>query len=252
MKQVKKLKFTLWRLRFFFVVFFSVLMLLCIYLYTPAFRINEVLISSLNNEKIEYLDEETILNDFNIYKGRRFFEVNFDDVKSYFSDKPFAEDVVISKVFPKTLVVLIKEREPFLSLQIEDRKCILMDKEGFVLEIAEESCKKTNAKYSPFQIITDDPKLDFIINTRSTYYNVENITKIIKVLNEKGFGVKIVSVKNMVGTVETGSGKRIIFSFNQRVEDQLSRFVAILSEIEEHSLKYSQIDLRYNRPILKK
>lgn len=246
------LKYLFWRFKWYLVLIIFVVSLFCVYQYTHIFQFRNINISPSGQSQLEYLDLDLIRLKLNWVYDKKYLSLNVSEIENEILKEPFANSLVITKIFPDTLLIYIEEKKPFISLDIENKKCIVLTSSAFVLDIVEEGCGETLEKYSSILVSSDDPKLNFEMNTPSTYYQVNDISKITKVLNEHGFGIESFNIKEGIVTVSVKGKKKIILSLNQNLEKQLTRLVAILPQIEKNRIKYSTIDVRYNRPVVKK
>ena len=98
---------------------------------------------------------------------------------------------------------------------------------------------------------SDDPKLQFLKGTSSNYHQIDKIEKVVKVLNEYKLGVTEVSIVENITNFKVNGKNNIRISFNQDLVIQLSRLVAVLTELEKKNIIYTTIDVRPERPIIK-
>jgi cell division septal protein FtsQ len=222
-----------------------------IYKQSNLFVISNFEVIPFEKEKFEILNNETILLGEYLNSENLYFEIDLKRIENDIqSISPFIEKVFISKIFPNRLKIEIKERTPFVALEIEQKRCILLDNSGFVLEIEESNCNEIVAKYTTILVKSDDPKINFVKGTASIYYQLLKIEDILKVMNKYQIPVTSISIKENIAIFNSVKEKKYIFSFNQDIQIQLSRFIAVLSQLEKKSYTYKQIDFRFKRPVL--
>jgi cell division protein FtsQ len=104
-----------------------VLVTLCLKL--PYFAVETIVV-----ENNKYIDSEIITSLSGINKGNNIFYINTKRSKSKIASNAYISYVDIDRKFPNTILINVKEREATLYLNL-DNKYIILDKEGFVLEI---------------------------------------------------------------------------------------------------------------------
>ena len=226
---------------------------LLIYNYSNLFVISKFEIVPFEKDNFEVIDSEKILQSDYLNENNLYFEIDLKKIENdILSISPFVENVYLSKIFPNKLKIEIKERTPFVALEIEQKRCVLLDEQGYVLEIEESDCKniQAQAQYTSILVKSDDPKINFTKSTFSIYYQLLKIEDILKVMNKYQIPVTSISIKENIATFNSVKEKKYIFSFNQDISIQLSRFIAVLSQLEKKSYTYKQIDFRFKRPVL--
>jgi cell division protein FtsQ len=106
-----------------------VLVTLCLKL--PYFAVETIVV-----ENNKYIDSEIITSLSGINKGNNIFYINTKRSKSKIGSNAYISYVDIDRKFPNTILINVKEREATLYLNL-DNKYIILDKEGFVLEISD-------------------------------------------------------------------------------------------------------------------
>ena len=247
-----KVKYFLWRTRYYIFFLFCIAIFSIIYQYTSILSIHQVILDSSNGEKLSYVDKDKAESDINWVNGKKYFNINIEDIKKVFNNNPFVSSILVTKIFPNTILVYIKERKPFVSLEIDNNTCVLLDQESFVLSKSDGNCADINTKYMPIQLSIEDPKISFVENTQSTYYQVSNIVKITKIFAQYNLGITKITIKNTVMAVNANEKKNFVFSLNQDIVEQLTRMSAVMPQIEMSQIKYTSLDLRFERPVLTK
>ncbi len=251
---LKRKKNTLRRERFFsilkqrfrfliYVPFF--LIFIYIFLYSPLFLIKKIEVNDLS-----YLDASEISEDFDVLEGKNFFLTDLSDLRAEVIKKyAFIENIYTEKVFPNRVLVHVREKEPFFVVNT-DKGCFLLDKTGFVLSEAE--CSFLKSTYSVKEVLGIDlNNIDFVPNTRSNFYNAEQVYEIISVLDYYGYNVKMLEIENQVVKLELHDGRFFVFSFTDDIEKQLKRFIIVKKKIDYENMSFESVDMRYQRPVLR-
>ncbi len=216
------------------------------------FNIDSVKIVDSNGKELKYVSEEQISQFSESILGKNYFTLKTEDIKSdIVKFNPFVKSSIVSKEFPNGIVINVLEREPLLTLNISDERCVILDSEGYTLqEIEQEDCMETlDIKTVPLTLA--DSKVVFKQGEQSTFYLVKDILKVIKVFEE--YKIETVSFKIVddILTVNISSKRAVFISLNQSIDLQLQRFISIANQIITDDMKFKTLDLRYNRPVLK-
>lgn len=123
----------------------GVLLLVCVALFTlPVFRVNEINVSGA-----EQVDESGIIENSGLETGRHLFQGWGGSVSTWLglryesaeeniaSEFPYIRTVRVRMGFPSKINITVTERVPGAYLALEDDANILLDTEGYVLEIEE-------------------------------------------------------------------------------------------------------------------
>lgn len=237
--------------KWFLLAIILLIVLFFIYNYTQIFTIKAIEIYSIDKGNIEYIDLNTLNNELNKYKGQKYFNLNTKQASQNINSfSTYIETSLVFKQFPDKLSVHILERNPFIALKF-NTNCVLLDVNGFVIESLTKNCDKEFPKVDSILVQSDDPKLQFNKGTNSNYHQIDKIEQVIKVLNEYKLGVTEVLIVENIANFKINGKNYIRISFNQDLILQLSRLVAVLTELEKKNLVYTTIDVRPERPIIK-
>jgi cell division septal protein FtsQ len=176
--------------------------------------------------------------------------------KDLVAGSPIIKEAIVSKQFPNTISVDIVEREPFLITAIDEQSCVLLDAAAFTLHVSmyseDENCAGMAQRYLVPVLAVEDSKLAFKENEQSSFYTVEDIWRVTKVLNEYGYQLVSLKLADQILTVTVNDRRTLTFSLNQSIDTQLERFIAVVGQIELEDLDFRSLDLRYKRPVLKR
>ena len=247
-----KVKYIFWRARYYIFIAILIVIFFFIYQYTNVLTISQVIIDSSGSEKLSFVDQTKLESQLSWVIGKKYFTVNINEIKKIFDGNSFVKSVIITKIFPNIVSIYVQERKPFVSLEIDNNTCVLLDSDSFVLVKVDGDCKEINTQYMPIPLVISDPKMSFVENTQSTYYQVLDIVKVTKKFNEYSLGINGISIKDNVMKVRALAKKYFVFSLNQDINVQLIRMAAVMPEIEKSRIKYTTLDLRFVRPVLSK
>jgi cell division septal protein FtsQ len=220
-------------------------------------NVKKISVQTVKGEKPEYIDDDKVSEILGGYIGQNYFTFESDSLtKDLVAGSAFIKESIVSKQFPNSIVVDIVEREPFLITAIDEQSCVLLDAAAFTLHLSayseDENCSSLAQEYSVPVLAVEDSKLAFKENEQSSFYTVEDIWEITKVLNEYGYQVVSMKLADQILTVTVNDKRTITFSLNQSVDTQLERFIAVVGQIELDNLDFRSLDLRYKRPVLKR
>lgn len=111
-----------------FIVFIVFLVLIFLFLNSRLFSVNKIVVEG--NEKFE---KEDLIEESNIELGDNFFFFNKKKSENNLLENPFIEDVEISRAFPKTIKIHVKEREGYATIQVGNNY-IVIDPYGYFIE----------------------------------------------------------------------------------------------------------------------
>ncbi len=222
----------------------AILVLAYIFFYSPLFTIKEIDINELEN-----IDGNEVVSDFWILKGENFFLTDLTDLRSKaIKDYAFIENIYTEKVFPNRVVINVREKEPFISVENEDG-CFLLDRSGFVL--LESGCSNLKSNYSVKEVVGEDlNNIEFVPNSQSSFFKAKEIFMVTNVLDYYDYRVRKVEVENQVAHFYLHDDTEMIFSFSEDIDTQLRRFIVVQNRIDYDNIAFKSLDLRYERPIL--
>lgn len=248
MKRLQNLFKRIWK--YLLVVVIAIVVWL-IYSSTTLFNFSNIQISSVGNDQLINVSNEEIFKNIDYLSSTKYLELDIskleNDIKK---SSPFVDSVFIFKDLPNRVSILIYEKTPIVSLEIEKKRCVLMDSYGFVLKIEEQECADQIKEYSTILVTSDTPKVEFSVGSISNYNQLFLITKTLKILGDLEIPVTRIEIKENIAKFLSTKEKVYVISFNQEIEPQLARLIAVVSELEKKSYKFKSIDIRFNRPVL--
>lgn len=208
------------------------------------------IIKNIETNNLKYIDGENIVSDFMILKGENFFLTDLTDLRTeVIKNYAFIESIYTEKLFPDRIIIHVREKEPFAVVSNE-QGCYLLDRFGFVL--LESDCGSLKSNYSVKEVVGQDlNNIEFMVNSQSNFYNIENIYKIIQVLDYYNYNVKTIALDGQRAEFILHDERVLIFSFVDDIEIQLKRFIIVNRKIEIENMSFESIDIRYQRPVLK-
>lgn len=235
------------------IIVFIILLLVCIYLLydkTNFFLIKNIQINYTNSVVNKY-EIETNIRSLNSLSSIKYFNIKSNSlIQEIKNSSSFISSVYITKELPNTLMIYLTLKQPSLSLEIEQNRCILLEENGDVLLIETNNCENQVKIYNTILVKSDDPKLEFSVNQKSNYTQQVYIQNTIKVFNKYNLAIKIVDIKDNVAIFSDNKNRTYVFSFNQDIEVQQARLISVFGQLTKKDYKYNHIDLRFNRPIL--
>lgn len=225
-------------------------------LVTSILNIRQIDITGVGTELIN-IDPNRIQTTLEQFEGINYFSINLSDIPEViYKEEPFAKRVVTTKQFPSTISLQIEERLPFILLQIDKTSCVLLDQSSYVLKVEEymeeNSCTDIASTYYVPILLIRDTKIDFKENTQSTYYVLEEISEILTVLDFYNYKTTNMILERQVLDLYFSKEKFITYSLAEDIQIQNQRFVVVIKEIQSQGIEFQELDVRYNRPVLKK
>ncbi|MDD4381851.1 MAG: hypothetical protein PHE21_00705 [Candidatus Dojkabacteria bacterium] len=205
---------------------------------------------NLNKSISSYIENNVI--------GKNYFLLKLNSIEdSMISEISYLEDVDITKILPNKIELLIKVYDPELVAILREDKCYLLSEEGAVLEhLCEEEtvgCCTDYAQNNEFYILTAGLfDISSLENGKEKLLYMDNISKVIKVVKTLDYGISKISVTEELIDVTISGNRLLRFSFNQEIDLQLSRLLVVAGKIQSDDISFKSLDLRFERPVMKK
>ena len=238
---------------------FSVVVFLKKYMYvfiTIAVIALSVLLGFWNVRKVEYdkgdlkySSVENIEKGIEYLKGSNIFSIDPIFVEQQLrKENPFIKSVEVDKVVPAKLVLKIYEYIPEFVYYSGDN-CNLYSQTGFkiesICENCSEECSGQKETYSSVYVTSENS-----LETDGLFIYWNELNSFVRLLSEFGYDISEVSIKDGVTVLNSGDNS-FIFDLNQGLDIQMSRMYLVGEKINQDSIKFLSLDLRFERPILK-
>src|SRR5690606_23039103 len=173
--------------------------------------------------------------------GKNYFTLDTQELTDdIISSQPFIQNLIITKEFPKYLRLSILERDPFVLITSDSNdECVLVDAKSYVILIETEECEQALEKYPVPTLLVDEFRVAFKTNEQSSFYLVTDVVKISKVLESFGFATISIDYRDDVLAFVTNGDVKFVFSTNQPIEDQLTRMIAVMRQIQYESMPFT-------------
>jgi len=246
----KPIPISLWKI---FSLLTLLLALLCIYL---ALRTDIFLLKKIHLEdeispslkgKLQKLIQDKV-------EGESIFFLSLEELKKeVLTNFPEVKDIFIKKTLPNQLLIKIVERKPVAILQTTKlatasgtfpKNYFLVDNEGFVF------AKTATFSGLPLLYLPDEEKL--FVGKKINQKGVKTAGKIITLLEEKGISVEKVFLPSP-GKIEVLLKEKIktIFTSQKDPSLQVTSLQIILSSLRMEGKVPKEVDLRFERPVVK-
>lgn len=202
-----------------------------------------------DKEDLKYSSVENIEKGIEYLKGSNIFSIDPIFVEQQLrKENPFIKSVEVDKVVPSRLVLKIYEHVPEFIYYTGDN-CNLYSQTGFKIEsLCEncgEECSGQKETYSSVYVASENP-----LESEGTFIYWSELTSFVRLLSEFGYDISEVSIKDGVTVLISGDNS-FIFDLNQGLDIQMSRMYLVGEKINQDSIKFLSLDLRFERPILK-
>ena len=199
----------------------------------------------------DYLDKNVL--------GKNFFFINSVSLSDELARNiSYINYINISKLVPNKLVIMLDLFSPKFVALIGTEKCSLLSLEGIVLEeLCLESEDITNCcteyvkdtSYSFFK----SEEMDFadITSGKRSLLVIDTISKMIKIVESFGVSIKEVYLEQNIIDIIDEEGRVSRFSLSDNLTTQLARYFVVMRKIRQDEMKYSIIDVRFERPVVK-
>lgn len=199
----------------------------------------------------DYLDKNVL--------GKNFFFINSVSLSDELARNiSYINYVNISKLVPNKLVIMLDLFSPKFVALIGTEKCSLLSLEGIVLEeLCLESEDITNCcteyvkdtSYSFFK--SEEMEFADITSGKRSLLVIDTISKMIKIVESFGVSIKEVYLEQNIIDIIDEEGRVSRFSLSDNLTTQLARYFVVMRKIRQDEMKYSIIDVRFERPVVK-
>lgn len=211
------------------------------------FYIEDVQVSPFEQKSFTYIEMEEIEKCLLDCVGERIFWVDIDKIsQGVLKKSPFVSEVYVSKKFPNIISVKIIERVPTLKVQAENG-VFMIDKDLIVLSKCDKypaTCQELpNCEFT-------SQKLEVGENINSA--ELESIEQIQESLSDMDIKAeKFWIPEEKIIVVELKTKSRIIISTQKDLYKQSKEFQYTHENLLLQDKKYKEIDLRYDRPVIR-
>ena len=173
--------------------------------------------------------------------GTNIFLVDLEKIKEKIDTSPFLQCESVTRKYPNTLVIKVKERIRRAVIQYAD-KYLIIDEYGVILETGDETAKEslpsiTGINITSFQIGSQIKATD--------NYRVSVLKDVLVELQLQNIsGITEVDVANPVGiTLLCSSGMKVFLGDDSNVKGKLERMTVILKELEKQGKQTGALDV---------
>lgn len=242
-----------------YILLFLILIFLTLSTVLGLWNIKRYEIAEINNLELNAELQKSVSN-FIEEKiiGRNYFTFPQNSVEgNMVSSIAYIKGVTITKILPNKVDLLLEIYKPEMVAILKEDKCYLLSEEGFVLEhICKDEKRECCVDYSSSNnlyilnaSLFDISTLD---NGKEKLLYMDNISKAIKVIKSLGHGIQKIVIGQEYIEI-TLIGKQLLrFSVNQDLELQLSRLIVVMAKIKSDNMSFKSLDLRFERPVMKK
>ncbi|GAB4219305.1 MAG: hypothetical protein Fur009_4810 [Candidatus Microgenomates bacterium] len=219
-------------------IFLVGIFIIIFFLINDFLKIKEIKLIDVDNKKIIGIEE--LKNNYLIF-------LNEDQIKSQLLKKnPEIKDIQFEKYYPNTLILRIFMDKPVAILPV-DNGYFYLTYEGKIFS----KSKKINEKTT---IINFYQKL-----ISNNYYPGENIQlkeiilalKILKKMSDLNVNVNSLDINGIGVIVFNLKDKKIYFSSEKNIENQFYQFESIYRQFKIEGRNYREIDLQFDKPIVR-
>lgn len=182
------------------------------------------------------------------YIGENIFLLSISDVeKKLLDSNGYIKEVYIEKVLPWKLEINIKEFKPTY-LGYSSNRCILFADTGkMITEICKECEQECLEKKTTELYLVSDSSLEG--NGVLIFY--DEISSIQRILSEFEYTVDSIEISKGIARVKDIEGQIFIFDMTYDFDTQLGRVYIVCQKIDEDMIKFSSLDLRFERPVMR-
>lgn len=197
----------------------------------------------------KYMEEKLV--------GRNYFSFSTTSFeKDMIKSVPYIENVNIEKVIPNKLEIFVNIYRPASTALLRETECHILSGEGVVLDtICKEDtvncCKNYATDHSLYIFTSSDVDSSPLASGKQGLLIMEDIYKVVKVINTYGYEIKGVTFVSNILEITTKTDQVFKFSTSEDLDLQLKRYISVANRVKSDNLEFKSIDFRFERPVLK-
>ena len=223
---------------------------------SPLFSIQSINVSAGKNT------EKSVKVAADKYIGENFFLLGIGTIREeILSSSPYVKNATVIKSFPVGIDIAVEERIPaFVVTDVEigladlakdNSGCALVGKDQTVLEkMTGEDCSALISEYS-VPLLRVDGDSGYEVGDQVGVFTLDRYAKAVILLEDFGY----TSVEILTGEGEdiflTAENKAFVYDLSSDHEIQLRRSALVIGEIAAQRLEFTQLDLRFERPVIR-
>jgi hypothetical protein len=192
--------------------------------------------------------------------GENFFLLNPSSLeKDLYLDIPKLKSVRIEKVAPNKLVLFLETFDEKYVSYLKNQKCYLLAQEGIVLdsicedeEVGKECCKQYAIDNSLTYFFSEEVEPSIFEDDKDRLLIMEEVGKIVKVVEKFNYRIKRIVLNKEIVELYDESERVFRFTISADIDIQLKRFIIVVGKINSEEMDFSSLDLRFERPVMRK
>ncbi len=183
------------------------------------------------------------------YRGKNIFLLSQRLVENTLKESNgYIKKVYIKKSLPRKLLINIEEYTP-LYIGYSSESCLLFADTGELISTICEECEVECTQYASdynYTLIISESLLES--GGKLIYY--EEVYKVERVLSTFKYEIDTLEISDGISVFKDRDNHSFIFDLTNNLETQLARMLLIGEKINQDMIKYSSIDLRFERPVM--
>lgn len=235
-------KFFLKFIKFFLFLFFVVVFFIFLIFLFDFFTLKEIKVITINQEK-----KQNILGINEIKKQLIFFIDEKEIEKKILKKNPFIKEVKIIKKYPNILIIEIIEDKP-IALLSTNGGYFYINNQGKIIY------KTKNLNEEKLPLINFYQKFnfkDYYPGRKIDFKEINFSLFILEKMNEYKIKVNTLDIESVGVIVFYLEDKKIFFDVDKNFYSQWSIFEKIFREFKIKGIDYKEIDLRFDKPIVR-
>lgn len=241
------------------ILLISILLIFSLSILLGLWNMQRYEIYSSNGEELESVNRDTVEKyiEENIF-GRNFFYFSPQEAeRSMYMDIPFIKDIKIEKVMPNKIVVFLEIYKEEYATYLKGGKCNIVSSNGTKLkEVCEEDVQSCCLEYSvnnqlPF-LISMEIDISNLENDKDKLLIMEDISKVVTIARGLNFKITEINLAEDILEIKDDANHLFRFSMINDFDVQLKRLVVVVKKLKGDSIDFTNIDLRFERPVMTK
>jgi cell division septal protein FtsQ len=241
------------------IIFFSIITLFLISLIIGIWKLKNIEVIEVRDSSSQNISQDISTYFEENIKGKNFFKVSSDSLEEEFLNNiSYLKSVQVEKKFPNKLIIFVDTYEDKIVGLLNENKCYLLSAEGYLIQsLCEESedeycCESFAIENQYLFFASPQASLSMDSNKKERLLVLGSVDKVVKVLESYGYVLSNMTLEADILKLHNPENETFIFDLNDNVELQLERFIVVISKIQSEDIKFESLDLRFERPVVKK
>lgn len=182
------------------------------------------------------------------YFGRDITTLSTQDVSTYLKkNNPKLSEVIVTKVYPDTLIILSTLKRPSVTLKLADGY-ITLASDGYVIQKSKDNPDGKTAVINYYQPLFYN---HYAIGEQFDNDDIRTVTRVTRSMADKGIKVSSIDIASENMLVLHTEDFDVFMTSEKDADQQFAEFEYTYKELKIDGMQFSSIDVRFEKPIIK-